>query len=225
MGQPYEPDYWRQFRDSKTPRPDDRVYAPMPQGKYSPPMEELRCLLQEMQIRQGLQLEDILRKTGIFSKQPAYVQPPFFSNPLIKIQEVTLAVSASFGTVFSIPIPGRHALILTSCGMAYDDTVAAMSNSILWRFRFNGDIVNFIEDNTLTPGTQAQGTFAHPLGSFDNPLNFMQRGCSPRLKANADTSFVLEARNTGAGPVGSVEVSVIVSMYIYRYDHNAEFEQ
>jgi hypothetical protein len=228
MGNPYEPGHFDQFRDSKSKRPDDTLYRPLPKPDYAPELRELRTLLEEMKGQFHLLMQDFVKKNVFFSKRPAYVEPPFFSTPTVKVIQTSLAVAVAFSDVWSIPISGRHAVILTAVGMDYDTLAAVNNRSIIWRYQFLGSTVQLFDDNSTAPAGAVsfeQGVFSIPLGTFAAPLLLHPIAVSTRLKTEAPTLFKLQAQNTGAGGVGAVVVNVITAFYQYRYDHSDEFEQ
>src|SRR3990172_7075431 len=120
MGNPHEQPHWEQFKDSRTLPPDNRVYAPRQRAPIPPDMKWVWCLLEEMKDQFRLLLEDFVRKNQFFVKRPAYIEPPYYSEPKVKMIESTRAPAAVFTDVFTIPVPARTTLILGSVGMDYD---------------------------------------------------------------------------------------------------------
>jgi hypothetical protein len=224
IGNPYEPGHFDQFRDSKSKRPRDVLYRPMVRPKYSPRMEQLRTLLEE------LKTQGPKPKGPVFVKLPKYAEPPFFTTPIVKVIETELdpALFPTFKNIFSIPIPGRHELVVTAFGM--DQSKIGATNTLMFLLANSGQLspsllnnaaINIIEGD---PVAFTAPSFALPVGTFARPVPFYIIGVSNKFKVWRNTNFVLQGNTTGGG-AGVNTLRIFVSFYISRLEHADEFEQ
>lgn len=111
MGNPYEEEFfyegWRDFGQGE-PRPKDVVVDPTcAPRKVSPGLEDAIC-----------EFERGLKKPWVFFvKRPAFVEPPFFSKPLIKTKCGLQVAPGATGVIFDRLIEDRQRAVVTAFGL------------------------------------------------------------------------------------------------------------
>lgn len=101
MGNPYEEDFFFEgYRDfgQGEPRPMDVIADPTP-----PTPQEDWCRK--------------LQSCVFFVKRPAYVEPPFFAKPLLKVKNNMQVAGGATGVVFDRLIEDRQRVIVTAFGL------------------------------------------------------------------------------------------------------------
>lgn len=172
--------YWEGFRDwgAGTPRPEDIVYDPKCNANQVQAYEDAKkrldpffCLLQEF-----------FQRSVIFSKDPAYVQRPWFGKPLIKTIFSTVA-GGTVGTLFDYTFRERTRAIVTMMGIDVDNIAALMAGALtFWFEKGDGDqteIVPFFDDQSTAGyggGAIESGKTTVLPGSVEIPFNFLEAG-------------------------------------------------
>lgn len=223
VGNPYEePYFWEGYR-SMGPgeeRPLDVIIDPScDPSRNLPPdvkahMAALKCTL-----------NDVLARQVVFTKFPANVQPPWFSQPIIKAKVITIA-PGDMQPIFDRMIPERMRAVLTTLGIDLDPISAVLDRTCEFWFDEGSQqkIVQVFDDQTETAYEETDGVDAGKTtvlpGSLTVPFNFMDAGLQFHLKGPTNLRFMME--NKGDAPV---TIRGIMGYYQYWLPYGAdEFE-
>jgi hypothetical protein len=196
MGNPFEESFfwdgWRDFGQGE-PRPMDVVTDPACKPQPLPPgLQQALC-----------EFEAGLKKPWVFfTKRPAFVEPPFFSKPLIKAKCALQVAAGQTGTIFDRLIEDRQRVIVAMFGLDLAPLAPLMNGQLEFWFQrasaqgatggtnvSQAEVVPLFDDQTPTTyggstpvrsgrTTVLPGSVENPFSLFQNGLQFGVRGRS-----------------------------------------------
>lgn len=187
MGNPHEERwYFENVRDFGQGDPRERavIVNPTKDGCQQDVPPGVEAAIDRMLCK----FEDKLKRFVFISKRPAFVEPPFFSKPLIATNRVTLLAGAT-GDLALYVIGDRQRIVVTKFGVDTDNPTAYAAGSFRFSFvvssvdaptagrailipLFNDQTVGGLpSETTILPGTT---TFPHNL--LDEGLAFQVKG-------------------------------------------------
>lgn len=231
MGNPYEEAYFYSgFRDFGSGTPDvgqtaDLIYDPSADPTTAPP--DVKRAQDEFWSRAKEELKDL----PIFTKDPAFVQPPFFSRPKIKLRRMTIVAGGAAApdtTVLDWEVGGRQYWVCTSIGMDTDNPVLASNGLTVARFTVNNVIEQLWDDQTIAipdpPGPPAAGETTQVTGSVAVPFNLREAGLVFGVPGHARVRFQIRNHNPVL-PANDLIVTAQMTFYEYWMPNSSEFEK
>jgi hypothetical protein len=216
MGNPMEtPFFFDQFEDFGPcePRQKDVVYDPScdpmrmdPSRKNS--LEELCCMLR-----------DCLKHFVFFVKRPAYVEPPFFSDPIIKLAEKEVAASSTVD-ILERRVEARQRAVITAIGIEVNDEVLYGNHELVFWFEVGGVIRPIFDDQTSGVALRSGQTTIVP-GSMEQPWSLRENGLTLLIRGPAEWKFRCQNLNA----VTDVQVKAVATYYEHWLPKAGEFEQ
>jgi hypothetical protein len=220
MGNPHEERYfYENFRDwgQDEPWAKDVVYDPRDCAKSvqdpnrKEALKDFFCTFREE-----------LKKFVFISKRPAFVEPPFFSKPLIKTNRVT--APAGITTRLAVrQIDDRQRAVVSSMGVDTDNPTAYVTGALRFSFsqsdlaQSQGVNVPLFDDQN--PVTTFQIGLSEVIpGDTVHPYDLIQSGTAFQVKGPAVLRF--SVTNLSGVPV---IVRSVVGMYQYWLPKADEF--
>lgn len=213
MGNPFEEDFfWPGYRSTGPgeERPRDIVVDPAcdPSRNMTPEMraqcEALKCVL-----------NDVFARQVLFTKFPANVQPPWFSQPIMKSKVITIAPGET-AAIFDRMIPERMRAVLTMLGLDIDPITAVLDRTCeFWFDQGSQDkIIQVFDDQTETAYEETDGVDSGKTtvlpGSLTVPFNFLEAGMQFHVKGPSMLRFMMENK-------GDEDVTIRGVMGYYQY--------
>ncbi len=232
MGNPYEPEeFYSGTRDFGAGTPDfggtqDIIYDPKNDPTTASP--DVKRQQDEFWAR----TKEELKHLNIFTKEPAFIQPPFFSRPKIKLARVSVAAAGAVGapnvTILDWDVPNRQHWVMTCLGVETDNTAIAQNGLVQWRFTVNGVINQLFDDQIRTvpdpPGNPAAGETTRLPGTLAQPFNLREAGLVFQVPGPAN--ILLTCRNSNPVlPANDIIVTAMITFYEYWMPDNSEFER
>jgi hypothetical protein len=217
MGQPGEGDYFfDQFRDygPGDPRAKDVVFDPSKcNPKESSPgrkheLDEFFCKFAES-----------LKKFIFLSKRPAFLEPPFFAVPNVKLAGVTVAAGATVAVLDRV-IEDRQRAVVTSMGVDVNNPMAVANGLMRFWFALDEQVIPLFDDQTpaLVPALKQGQTLAVP-GTVAHPFSLINAGCQLQVKGKGRLKFFVQNND-----VVDIKVCALITFYQYWLQNAAEFE-
>lgn len=225
LGNPLEYDYYyRGYRDpgQGEERPLDVVHdakcPPRP-----PISRQKQAELDAFFCRQRQEF----KRSVLFVKGPANVEPPWFAKPLIKVKNITVSAGAT-ATIFDRVIEDRQRAVVSIIGIDVAPIGPYVNGQMEFWFAQGGterqDVINLFDDQTSvaygsTVPLVAGKTTLIP-GSSENPFNLRGAGLQFRIKGRKLLTFNVENKSGQ-----DVVVRGLMGMWIYWLPWGAtEFE-
>jgi hypothetical protein len=228
MGNPMEENfYYTGYRDfgSADPQPQDIIYDPTMDPTKSPP--DVQRKNDEFWAR----CKEELPKIPVFTKEPAFISPPFFSRPKIKFRRMTIPAAGLVGapntTVLDWALEDRQHWIMTSIGLETDNPAITQNGLVIFRFTVNNVIYQLWDDQTVDiidpPGPPAAGETSRIPGTIAAPFNLRDAGLV--FGVDGPARILLECRNSNPVlPANDITITAQISFYEYWMPNNSQFE-
>ena len=232
MGNPYEEaEFFSGYRDFGSGTPDagqtqDIIYDPTADPTTASP--EVKKAQDDFWARTKEELKDI----SVYTKEPAFIQPPFFSRPKIKLRRTTVAAAGAVGapnvTILDWDVENRQHWVCTSLGVETDNTVIAQNGLVQWRFTVNGVVNQLFDDQTVDiidpPGPPGAGETTRIPGTLAAPFSLRENGLV--FQVSGPANILLTCRNSNPVlPANDLAVTAMISFYEYWMPDNSEFEK
>ena len=221
MGNPIEEAYFYSgFRDFGSGTPDvgqtaDLIYDPSADPVTASP--EVKKQQDEFWAR----AKEELKEVHFFNKEPAFISPPFFSRPKIKLCRTTVAAGGAGApntTILDWEVGARQYWVCTSIGLDTDNPTLASNGLSQYRFTVNGVIWQLWDDQTVDiidpPGPPAAGETTQVTGSVANPTNLRDAGLVFGVPGHARILFEMRTHNPVA-PANDLIVTCQIMFYEY----------
>lgn len=165
----------------------------------------------------------IIKRSVFFVKRPAFLEPPFFSKPLLKVAEKEVANNTTVN-LLERQVEDRQRAVVTSIGIGVDDTQALANRELAFWFEVNGVVVPLFDDQSTTIAAallplEFGKTTIFP-GSIEAPFNIREAGLTVLIRGPSSLNFRTENRS-GA----TVKITAIMTYYQYWLPNAGEFEQ
>jgi hypothetical protein len=225
IGEPHEdPYYYEGWRDTGQgePRPRDMVYDPRCSPAARTPedqkkLDEFFCSLSEWS------------KSGVFFvKRPAFLEPPFFSKPLIKAKNALTVAPGATGLIFDRLIEDRQSAIAVQFGIDLAPLAPLYAGQLEFWFQRaattgeqgsstdvkESEVVPIFDDQTPTTyggstPIKSGRTTVLP-GSVEIPYSFMKDGLTWGIRGRARIQMLMENKS-------GVEVTLRGVFGFYQY--------
>jgi len=232
MGNPYEEaEFYSGNRDFGSGEPNvgqtqDVIYDPTMDPTTAPPG------VKRQQDEFWARTKEELKEISIYTKEPAFIQPPFFSRPKLKLRRVAVVAGGAVGapntTVLDWDVEARQHWVCTAVGVETDNTVIAQNGLVQWRFTVNGVVNQIFDDQTRAipdpPGPPGAGETTRIPGTIAAPFSLRENGLVFQVAGPAN--ILLTCRNSNAVlPANDIIVTAIMSFYEYWMPDNSEFER
>jgi len=196
MGNPFEENYyyegWRDTGQAEG-RPMDVVHDPAqaPECESPETTKMLDCLF--------ARIKRELASLVVFTKRPAFVEPPFFSKPLIKAKSGLEVAAGNTGTIFEWDIKDRQKIMVVMLGMDMAPIAPLLAGQLEFWFQAGSDIIPVFDDQTPTyyggsSPIQSGKTTVLP-GSVENPFCFPTNGLAFGVKGPRVLQFNVHNRS------------------------------
>lgn len=207
VGNPFETPYGSEaYRDpgQGQPRPKDIIYDPNEDPAEIP--EERRQELREMVSL----FREIFQKQVLYTKRPAFVEPPFFAKPRILIDEITLpAGGAVLLPIITKQIEARQRCIVSLVGIELNEPALYDAHELRFAFVLNGDIVDIFEDGSIA--NLPTGVTTRVPGDLNNPFCLLTNGLQFEVQGEKTLEF------SGQNVNGTTDAIVTAMVGIYEY--------
>ncbi len=227
MGNPYEEaEFYSGYRDfgSGTPNAGDTqglIYDPTNDPTTAP------SDVKEAQNQFWARAKEEVPKVPFFTKEPAFIQPPFFSRPKIKLRRMTIpagGVGAPDTTVLDWTVEERQYWICTSIGLDTDNPTASSNGLTVFRFTVNGVIFQLWDDQTVDivdpPGPPQAGETTQVTGSVAAPMDLRSRGLVFGVPGRGEILFTCRNQNAVA-PANDITLTAQITFYEYWMPDNS----
>jgi len=185
LGQPHEDEYfYRGYRDTGQgePRPKDVVFDPKCDPELDRMEPERKKALDEFFCR----FQRELKRLVFFSKRPSFVEPPFFSKPLIKAKCGLSVAPGATAIIFDRPIEARQRAIVSMIGLDVAPLLPLLSCALEFWFQQDNDIIPYFDDQSPTTyggSTPVVGGRTSVIpGSVENPFCMITNGLGFEIK-------------------------------------------
>lgn len=206
MGNPFEEDYfWEGWRDygQGEPRPKDVVFDPNCGPIATDPasqqkLDDLFCRMRS----------EIARPTIFFVKRPAFVEPPFFSKPLIKAKCALQVAAGQTGVIFDRQIEDRQRAIVSIFGLDLAPIAPLFAGQLEFWFQAGNQQgitagtatkIPLFDDQTpttyggSTPVSSGRTTVLP--GSVENPAELFQNGLQFGVRGRTRLQMLVENKS------------------------------
>lgn len=215
MGNPHESRFYnQQFRDFGPCEPGqkDVVFDPTCDPMRMDPvrrreMDELCCTLKEC-----------FREYVFFTKKPSFVEPPFFSKPVLKVASKTVAKNSTV-VLLQRRVEARQRAVVTAIGIDFDQPQVYGAHELVFWFTLGGHIYPLFDDQSGLITLQTGQTTIIP-GSIEQPFSLRQNGLLFLIKGPTEFEFICQNTNLAT----DVKVSALMAYYEYEMKKAAEFE-
>lgn len=181
MGNPYEEGYfWEGWRDwgQDDPRTRDVVFDPTrnPYVAGDPKRQ------QELDQFFNRFREEVHKPLVFFTKRPAFLEPPFFSKPLIKAKNAFNVAAGATADIFSRDIQDRQRAVMAMIGLDISPVQPYLNGSFQFWFQLDDDEapLPLFDDQTTgygpAGGEPIDGRTTVVPGSVENPYSLLQDG-------------------------------------------------
>lgn len=225
MGNPYEEGYfyegWRDYGQGE-PRPKDVVFDPGRNPVSSDP--ERQGLMDDFFNRFR---EELKRPLVFFSKRPAFVEPPFFSKPIIKAKCGLTVAPGATEIIFDRLIEDRQRAIIANIGIDVEPIAPLFNCQLEFWFQLDDDVIPLFDDQTPTAyGATTPLIYGRTTvlpGSVEIPFCLMGCGLAFGVHGRKRLTFRVENKS-------GVTITTRGILGFYQYwssgpDGASEFEQ
>ncbi len=224
MGNPFEEEfYYEGYRDFASNAPihsKDVIYSP----KTNPSNMPLPTRVDIVPPKYG--------GSPVFTKEPAFISPPFFSRPKIKFRRITIPAAGAVGapntTVLDWTVPDRQHWIMTSIGLETDNPAITQNGLVVFRFTVNGEIYQLWDDQTVDiidpPGPPAAGETTRVPGTLAAPFDLRAAGLVFGVNGRSDILFTCRNSNPVL-PANDITITAQITFYEYWMPNSSEFEK
>ena len=227
LGNPYEEaEFYSGNRDFGSGEPNmgqtqDLIYDPAMDPTTASP--EVKKQQNEFWAR----TKEELKEMSVFTKEPAFISPPFFSRPKIKLRRATVAAAGAPGapnvTILDWDVESRQHWVCTSIGVETDNTAIAQNGLVQWRFTVNGVVNQLFDDQTRgiidPPGDPDAGTTTRIPGSLAVPFSLRENGLVFQVSGPANILLTCQNSNPVL-PANDIIVTAMISFYEYWMPDN-----
>ncbi len=202
LGQPFEDSYfWEGWRDygQDEPRTKDVIFDPTCRPNVAKQNPKTQQHLDDLFCRLRAEIE---RPLVFFVKRPAFVEPPFFSKPLIKAKNAFPIAAGTTADIFDRTLEDRQRAIVVMIGLDIAPVQPYLNGQLQFWFQFGDSVsaVHLFDDQTTGygpgGGDPIDGRTTVVPGSVENPYSLFQDGLSFGVRGPRRIRFRME-NNSG----------------------------
>jgi hypothetical protein len=223
MGNPHEEDFfYRGFRDFGPGDPRTRDYVSDPTQECAPkPGSAEHAFVKEFMC----QLREELKRTPIMAKRPAFVEPPYFSKPHIKVSSATIPAGGAAVAILDRKLGDRQRALITAAGVDVDPPGLFVNHQLLFWYATSGEVMPYFDDQSVAAAALAdfqEGKTTIFPGSVEEPFNYMDKGVPVPFTGKGDRRMQLFVQNFGTE---DAEICALVAFYEYWMTVSSAFEE
>lgn len=167
---------------------------------------------------------EIPERRVFYAKRPAYLEPPWFSKPLIKAKNNLIVPAGATVAIFDRRIPARNRAVVTMVGIDVSPVAPLYAGQLEFWFEQSGEVIPIFDDQTPTSYGSSDpvrsGRTTVLPGTADRP--FCLHGCGLSFQVKGEKILTFNVENKGGVPV---TIRGLLGFYIYWLPYGAtEFE-